>query len=319
MTNNYNESANLTHAAGDNEHPGFQDSRFRRFYDRLGGHFVLYSIQVDSNEFICLSSGFETIFGLPISRVINKRWDEVIKWLADSREYIESQNAFFIQGQKDFERLEVQFVHPDGKIKTVIASQYIAKDENDRYVIEGIMEDITKRVEMEATLEEMAFFDPLTKLFNRKAIDYAINNELKRCERHGRQASILFLDLDCFKQINDKYSHAAGDKALEAFTHNLTRTIRSSDSAGRYGGEEFVVLLPETVLDNAVELAERIRKSTAGLEVDFKGEAITFTTSIGVASFPDHADSWEQLYLKVDQALYEAKHSGRNCVKAAKA
>lgn len=314
-----NTSVELTLPAQDSEHPEFQQARYRRFYDRLGDHFVFYSILVDSNEFIYLTSGFEKIFGLPISSALNKRWDEVINWLADSKEYIESQNRFFIQGQKDFERLELQFVHPSGKIKTVMASQYIAKDENSSFVIEGIIEDISKRIELEMTLEEMAFFDPLTKLFNRKAIDYAIDNELQRCERHGRTASVLFLDLDCFKKINDKYSHIAGDKTLEEFTRGLTKTIRSSDSAGRYGGEEFIVLLPETSLENAMELAERIRKQTADLHVDYNGESISFTTSIGVASFPDHAKSWEQLYFKVDQALYEAKHSGRNCIKAAKA
>lgn len=288
-----------------------------RFFERLGDQFVIYSLLAKSGEVISLSTGFEKIFGLPVNTVINRHWAEVIQWLPTTREYVDYENELLMQGKQNFTNLELQFYHPDGRLKTVKASQYIAKDESSNIVIEGIAEDITRRAELENTLQQMALFDSLTRVFNRKAIEHAIESEFKRSIRHGHQASVLLLDLDYFKRINDKYGHAAGDQALEKFATTLTETVRASDSVGRYGGEEFIVLLPETTISEAMKLAERIRKNTAELLIDFNGQLITFTTSIGVAAFPVHAKSWEKFYLKIDQALYDAKHAGRNCVKVA--
>ena len=292
-------------------------TRYRRFIERLGAHFVLFSHTTDTNQVIYLSNGFESIFGIPISEATNKHWAEVIHWTPESKQDYQHHLSSLIRGNEEFSKFELSFIHPDGKKKHVSVSEYIATDEGGATVIEGIVEDITSRIELENTLEHMALFDSLTGLYNRKAIEFALTNEIQRSGRYQHQVSVLLLDLDHFKLVNDTHGHQAGDRVLEAFATVLSDSIRTSDSAGRYGGEEFIVLLPETALEHATAMAERLRQRISELRVNYEDNIIELTTSIGVAVFPDHADAWEELNPRLDKALYAAKHAGRNCVKVA--
>jgi diguanylate cyclase (GGDEF)-like protein len=165
---------------------------------------------------------------------------------------------------------------------------------------------------LRAELEQLATHDPLTNALTRRALIDACEQELERCRRHDREMSLLLLDLDHFKLINDTHGHLAGDRVLRDLVTRISALLRSPDQLGRFGGEEFVVLLPETGLDEALVVAERIRKEAA-LAKDLP----TCTVSIGVATHrPDDA-LVDALLARADAALYKAKALGRNRVATA--
>lgn len=160
-----------------------------------------------------------------------------------------------------------------------------------------------------------AEYDGLTKIHNRASFDERLTEEVKRHQRHGHDFSLLMLDLDHFKRINDDYGHQAGDAVLRGIGMVLADTLRISDFTARYGGEEFVVLLPQTSEDKAWLLAERLRKRIAKKRFDYLGKPIQVTVSIGVASIsPDCLSKVDTLIKDADEALYRAKSKGRNMV-----
>jgi diguanylate cyclase (GGDEF)-like protein len=160
-----------------------------------------------------------------------------------------------------------------------------------------------------------AEYDGLTKIHNRASFDERLMEEVKRHQRHGHDFSLLMLDLDHFKRINDEYGHQAGDAVLRGIGTILAETLRASDFTARYGGEEFVVLLPQTTEDKAWLLAERIRKKIAQKHFEYLGKAIQVTVSIGAASLsPDCLSKADTLLRDADEALYRAKSGGRNMV-----
>ena len=164
-------------------------------------------------------------------------------------------------------------------------------------------------------LEALATTDTLTGLPNHGAIVDAIDVELKRARRHGRSFALLFIDLDHFKRLNDSYGHLAGDDALRSLGRVLRDCLRTIDTVGRWGGEEFVAVLPESDGGDAVATAERIRALVA--EHGFDGQGLGMTCSIGVASYPEDAGSRSKLLDLADAAMYAAKATGRNCTVAA--
>ncbi len=167
-------------------------------------------------------------------------------------------------------------------------------------------------------LTYMAHHDPLTGLVNRRHMLDWLNSELKRCERYRRRLCIIMFDVDHFKHFNDVYGHAAGDAVLVALGKLLPQIVRKVDMACRYGGEEFLLLLPETDLNQAMTVAENIRENVAALKIDCEGVVLPqVTCSLGIASYPDHALKEEELLRIADAALYSAKNAGRNRVMSA--
>jgi diguanylate cyclase (GGDEF)-like protein len=164
-------------------------------------------------------------------------------------------------------------------------------------------------------LEKLALTDVLTGLANRRAFVDALGSELARVHRHDHPASLLFLDLDAFKQVNDTHGHAVGDEVLAGFAQVLTRSCRRGDLAARIGGEEFAVLLPMTGRVPAALVAERIRRATESLPLGRSVE-VPMTVSIGVAASEDSPEPVEpsELLGRADAALYRAKTGGRNRV-----
>ena len=157
--------------------------------------------------------------------------------------------------------------------------------------------------------------DGLTGIFNRRAFDIKLKLELKRHQRNGQTLSLLMLDLDHFKKINDTYGHLAGDMVLQRTGRLLRNTVRETDCVARYGGEEFVFLLPETGEKEAWLLAQRLRQKIQKMNFSFQGNKFNVTASIGVASLkPDPLTPAEVLIDQADEALYLAKNSGRNMV-----
>ncbi|HEU4641006.1 MAG TPA: diguanylate cyclase [Gemmatimonadaceae bacterium] len=168
-----------------------------------------------------------------------------------------------------------------------------------------------------ARLEVLALTDPLTQTHNRRALMERLTAELERARRYALQLSLLMVDLDHFKAINDTYGHVVGDEVLRSVARTLQREARAVDVVARYGGEEFVVILPETPEEGAVSLAERIRARVGDALPISAGEYgwLNVTVSIGVATIPSpRVNSPEELIALADEALYRAKAQGRNRV-----
>ncbi len=166
-------------------------------------------------------------------------------------------------------------------------------------------------------LREQAMHDKLTGLYNRHYVEEWFGLELRRAQRHGRPIAAIMLDVDHFKRFNDSFGHEAGDLVLRELAGTLRRFARKSDVASRYGGEEFLVLLPECPFGAARRKAEQLREEVAKLELRYDGQPLgPVTVSLGVAAFPDHAKESEALLRCADEALYLAKQTGRNRVVA---
>ncbi len=155
-------------------------------------------------------------------------------------------------------------------------------------------------------------YDSLTGLFNRQAFDETLEREINRARRHGLDLTILFFDLDDFKNINDSFGHQAGDEVLKKVAQIMLGEKRSEDVAARYGGEEMIMILPETDKFSALVLGERIREKVEKAVFRFKGKKAQLTISGGLASFPLNATEAENLIKCADSALYRAKGSGKN-------
>jgi diguanylate cyclase (GGDEF)-like protein len=156
----------------------------------------------------------------------------------------------------------------------------------------------------------------LTGLFNQIYIRQRLEEEIYRSKRYSHALSLLMIDLDNFKDLNDRYGHTAGDHLLKYFSQLIIETIRPSDIAARYGGEEFLIILPETTGEEAQALAERLQKriSLYPFRIDSRKEDIQFTISIGVSSFPEYGQSGDELITLADMALYQAKKEGKDKV-----
>jgi polar amino acid transport system substrate-binding protein len=165
---------------------------------------------------------------------------------------------------------------------------------------------------MKEEIKRLSEEDYLTKLYNRRIIHEIIEKEIIRSSRYDSAFSIILLDIDDFKSINDTYGHNTGDKVLIQFSKTLTQTIREADIAGRWGGEEFLVICPETNIDGATALAEKLRVNIENCRFANAGNV---TASFGVAGMR-HADNVKSLIQRADNSLYSAKEAGKNCVVA---
>jgi diguanylate cyclase (GGDEF)-like protein len=163
-------------------------------------------------------------------------------------------------------------------------------------------------------LQEQALHDPLTGLYNRRFLEGIIDKELARCRREEIPLAVAMIDVDHFKKVNDVHGHPAGDQVLKSLAALLGREVRASDSACRYGGEEFILLLPGMDGKTASTRADAWREAFSRLSVVHEGAPIQATISIGISSFPEHGSSLAELTRCADAALYEAKHRGRNRV-----
>ena len=193
------------------------------------------------------------------------------------------------------------------KVRLIVENQYLFKK------LQANCEELE---EANVALREISLRDGLTGLYNQRYFRQALSREIKRSARHERSFSVLFCDIDHFKQYNDANGHIEGDEALKEFSEILLERLRQTDVASRYGGEEFIMLLPETSKENAAYLANDICSLVESHT--FKGEETQpggrLTVSIGVASFPDDAIDEVELLRLADQALYQAKEQGRNRV-----
>lgn len=161
-------------------------------------------------------------------------------------------------------------------------------------------------------LESLSQTDGLTQLHNRRHWQICMEREFERNARYQDDATLVMFDIDHFKQVNDKYGHPAGDKVIQHIAHLLKQSLRETDCAGRYGGEEFAVVLPKTTADEALHFTERLRKKIEGSEITFENRIIKVTVSLGINDIKNSVDNSSNWLTGADKALYEAKQNGRN-------
>jgi len=162
----------------------------------------------------------------------------------------------------------------------------------------------------------LATTDPLTELANRRSFQARFEEERDRALRYGRPLSLLMIDIDRFKEINDAHGHDAGDASLRSMAESFRQVLRKTDFAARLGGEEFVILMPETDLSNAAKFAERLRETVAGLSIAFRKQQLNFTVSIGATLVGGEGNSMTKALQDADRLMYRAKQNGRNCIVA---
>ncbi|MFC3606381.1 sensor domain-containing diguanylate cyclase [Stutzerimonas tarimensis] len=180
------------------------------------------------------------------------------------------------------------------------------------YDVTSVAVNRRQLLEANAQLEQLSRTDRLTGLSNRGHWEEELKRQYARHRRYGSMASLIMFDIDHFKRINDTYGHQAGDRVIQTLARITADSIRDADLAGRYGGEEFAVLLPDVSAPGARLLAERLRKTAEATEVMHEGQSIRFTISIGVADLSEPCASHEHLIQRADHALYASKHAGRN-------
>lgn len=212
--------------------------------------------------------------------------------------------------------IEIQQPHIQGHfIDAEIRAVYLLDDSGQPRGIVGITRDITERKLRERELHEQAIRDGLTGLYNRRYLDATLPRELARVRRDGEALAVIMADLDFFKRVNDTYGHDVGDEVLRRLAECLMQNAREGDIPCRYGGEEFVLVMPGLDADAAAERTETLRRAVEDMQIDCSGHTIKVTISIGIALFPVHSEDADTLVKHADQALYAAKRSGRNrCV-----
>jgi diguanylate cyclase (GGDEF)-like protein len=180
--------------------------------------------------------------------------------------------------------------------------------------------ETTRDVRHMSVLEQESITDPLMGIYNRRYLERRLTSEVARASRYGMPLSVLLLDIDHFKRINDSYGHQVGDVVLAELAQLIVNTVRTTDIVTRYGGEEIMVIAPSTPLRTAANLAERLRKIIEHRPFDVpaklhrKLKALHITVSVGVACFGQNANDFQSLIQSTDEALYRAKKKGRNCV-----
>lgn len=207
------------------------------------------------------------------------------------------------------------FMHSDGHRFPVVVTSRPMIEEGRIAGVVTVFRDITERKKMEKRLSHLATIDELTGLLNRRALLAAITAEIARQHRSGSQSAVMMIDFDHFKQINDTYGHNAGDRVLQHVSDIARQSLRETDLLGRIGGEEFAVLLPDTDIEGARVLAERLRERVETTATRSEGgDDISMTLSVGICSLKQNERDASDLLRRADAALYKAKHGGRNRV-----
>jgi diguanylate cyclase (GGDEF)-like protein len=174
-----------------------------------------------------------------------------------------------------------------------------------------------ERASLYQKMAELAITDDLTKLFNTRYLNRTMETEIQRSSRYNTSVSLIFMDIDYFKLVNDQYGHLVGSKVLVEIGQLLIKNLRSIDIVARYGGDEFVIVLPQTPPNAAKQIAERMRKIIEqNIFLKKEGYSLKITASFGVASYPESAKSKEELLRLADEAMYKVKYQTRNAVYA---
>jgi diguanylate cyclase (GGDEF)-like protein/PAS domain S-box-containing protein len=267
-----------------------------------------------------------------LDEIIHKRiWDvfqkdeadkrfAVVRWVFENREtrIIEVRVP-----RTDGDRYYITTVKPvlnaDGNVTSVICiSKEITErkrmEEELRHANEQLAAHLAEIESLHETLREQAIRDPLTGLYNLRFLAESMKREIAQALRDDVPLSVVLMDIDHFKKFNDTYGHKTGDEVLQALGKILSSHTRAGDIACRYGGEEFMIIMPSAHAAEAYKRAEQWREEFMSAQIIHKGQALSATLSAGVATFPDHGATDDEIWRAADNALYKAKSAGRNCV-----
>ncbi|MDD1778552.1 MAG: sensor domain-containing diguanylate cyclase [Candidatus Helarchaeota archaeon] len=238
----------------------------------------------------------------------NRQWD-----IPKLRELLED----ILPKATSFDDFEVEHDFPDvGKRIMLLNAREIYQKVNRTKLILLAIEDITERKELEEKLKTLASHDELTGCINFRSLMELLENEIARSKRYQKEFIIIMIDIDHFKRINDEYGHLAGNDALAAFANVVKNSVRSIDTVGRYGGEEFIIVLPETNLQHALVALERMRNNIEKTKITSphleKEKELALKFSAGIAVFPNNAKDLKELIWVADSALRQAKQEGGN-------
>ncbi len=287
----------------------------KRFHSTFASAPIGMAIVGLDGHFLQVNEALANILGYTVSQLQRKTFQQITfpdDLQLDVAKFEQLRDGLI----KDYQ-LEKRYFHKKGNVIWVSLSVSVVRDEADRalYFIAQI-QDITERKYLMDRLANQARVDYLTNLSNRRYFMEQAEAELHRALRYETPLAMLMIDIDHFKHINDSYGHKTGDLVLQKLSEMLKHSLREVDVLGRIGGEEFAILLPESKLENAVEVAERLREQVENAKlIEDKGEPLRFTVSIGVALLDGKNKTLDSLFSSADEALYKAKNSGRNCVR----
>jgi two-component system, cell cycle response regulator len=278
--------------------------RFRGYeiLEASDGEQALRLVRDEAPDLILLDVMLPDIDGYEISRRIKGSDDlpfiPII--LVTARDSTQDKVAGLDAGADDYLTKPINFPELEARVRSMLR-------------IKRLQDELAEK---NLELERLSISDGLTGLYNHRHIHGLLAEEYERVARTNDCMSVAMLDLDHFKQVNDTYGHQAGDRVLVELADILRESARDVDRLGRYGGEEFMALLPETCMDDAAVFVERVRREVARRPFDIgRDEPLRMTISAGVATFPhDMIDSVEALVRSADEALYAAKAAGRNCI-----
>jgi diguanylate cyclase (GGDEF)-like protein/PAS domain S-box-containing protein len=249
------------------------------------------------------------MFDVPLDAIQGRNAPQHWVNLAERARYLEH---VFRHGRVDDFEAEMRTAH--GRTFWAHLSGQRLRFAGDDALLAAIV-DVTEQRRTQQDLRQQATHDALTGVFNRRHVVEVLHKELERAQRHERPLAVAMMDADHFKRINDTHGHQTGDEVLRAISDRCQKTLRANDVLGRYGGEEFVIVFPETSLEDATVVAERLRVAVAASPIQVGDKALDVTVSIGVAAFASGHDM-DKLFHNADLALYTAKQDGRNLVRA---
>ncbi|MFD1736720.1 diguanylate cyclase domain-containing protein [Bacillus salitolerans] len=272
-------------------------------------HGAVFSIDYINNR-VRFSKGAEQIFGYSSEMLIKDPtiYKEIIH--PDDIKYIDIHESKLKVGRSS--KVEFRISLPEGPEKWVVQTATPVQDQDGTVTkIIGQIFDITKQVKLEQKLKQLAYYDDLTDLPNRKALDRHIQKALARSKRHEHNFTLMFIDLDDFKKVNDTMGHEAGDVLLKEVVKRINDCIRDEDLISRIGGDEFIIVFEETNKDVIEDIAERILEFVAE-PYHIHDQEVKISLSIGVSMYPDDGTDKETLIDHADKAMYYAKHNGKN-------
>ena len=307
------------------------EEKYRRDFNNVSD--VIYSFDLEL-KIINISPSVEKILGFTPDEMIGKTFPELNALAPEYLDLALSDTLKVFSGETI--RAAYEFIAKDGTriYGEIFGSPLLSKDGQIIGVV-SIARDITERKQAEeelkktheelqayvteieklqAELREQALRDPLTGLYNRRYLAEMLENELARVKREKKPMSVIVTDIDHFKNINDNYGHQVGDEFLKKIADLISSHTRSSDIACRYGGEEFLLVMPGTSVKSATKRAEELRLECTQIQVPYENKKLSVTLSFGVASYPAHGQRAEEIVIKADKALYKSKRSGRNRV-----
>ncbi len=316
------------------------EARYRMLADN--SHDVIWTIDIPTRRFTYVSPSVKTLRGYSPEEVmagaidaglteesaqrIGREIDQRLRRIAAG-----DKSASIVTTELDQKCRDGSIVHTEvvstylrdaaGVPRTILG---ITRDVSERKAAEETLRDSNRQLQaqlreierLQVALQELAVRDGLTGLYNRRYLDETLEREVARARREGSPLSLVMMDIDHFKGVNDTYGHQVGDEVLRLLAATLLGDIRAEDVACRYGGEEFLILLPNMPFATALERAEAWRAEVAALDVRHGGFVLQFTVSLGVAAYPEHGKTPDDLTRCADQALYRAKAEGRNRVVA---